>query len=67
MTVINWTLITGDESSDEEFLHTIINLWVTVCGFSFAKSIVEKYRIARRKRTAKSKGLQTKLFTDEFK
>ena len=65
--LFNWTLITGDESSDEELLHAIINLWVTVCGFSFAKSIVEKYRIATRKRTAKSKGLRTKLFTDELK
>ena len=46
--LFNWTLITGDESSDEELLHTIINLWVTMRGFSFAKSIVEKYRIARR-------------------
>ena len=65
--LFNWTLITGDESADEDILHAIIKLWVTVRGFSFAKSIVEQYRIATKKRTAKSKGLRTKLFTDEFK
>ena len=65
--LFNWTLITGDESSNEDILHAIINLWVTVRGFSFAKSIVEQYRIATKKRTAKTKGLRTKLFTDEFK
>lgn len=65
--LFNWTLITGDESADEDILHAIINLWVTIRGFSFAKSIVEQYRIATKKRTAKSKGLRPKLFTDEFK
>jgi len=62
-----WTMITGEESSNEEILHKIIRLWVIICGFSFAKSILEKYRIAAKKRTAMSKGLQTKMFTDEFK
>lgn len=62
-----WTLITGEESLNENILHEVIQLWVTIRGFSFAKSIVEKYRLATKKRTAKSKGLRTKLFSDEFK
>lgn len=62
-----WTLITGEESLKEVILYEIAQLWVTIRGFSFAKSIVEKYRVATKKRTAKSKGLRTKLFTDEFK
>ena len=60
ITPFNWTLINENESSNEDILQAIINLWVTVRGFSFAKSIVEKYRIATKKRTAKSKGLQNK-------
>lgn len=65
--LFSWTLITGEELLKENILHEMIRLWITIRGFSFAKSIVEKYRIATKKRTAKSKGLRTKLFTDEFK
>ena len=61
-----WTMITVDESHDNIF-HELIKLWITIRGFSFAKSIVEKYRLATKKRTDKTKGLRTKLFTDEFK
>jgi len=62
-----WTLITGEELLKKNILHEIIQLWVTIQGFSFVKSIVVKYRLATKKRTAKSKGLRTKLFTDKFK
>jgi len=61
-----WTMVTVDESHDNIF-HELIKLWITIRGFSFAKSIVEKYRLATKKRTDKTKGLRTKLFTDEFK
>lgn len=59
-----WTMITGEESSKEKILHEIIRLWITIHGFSFVKCILEKYRTAAKK---KIKGLQTKLFSDEFK
>ena len=59
-------MITGDESENQEVLGKIVKLWITIRGFSFAKSIVEKYRQATKKRTAKTKELRTKLFTDEF-
>jgi len=64
--LFNWTMITGDESENEEVFNEIVKLWITIRGFSFAKSIAENYRKATKKRTAKSKGLRTKLFTDEF-
>ena len=63
--LFNWTMITGGETENEEVLHEIIKLWITTSGFSFAKSIMEKYRGESKKRTAKSKGLRTRLFTDK--
>ena len=62
-----WTMITGEESLNENILYELIKLWVTIRGYSFAKSIVERYRLATKKRTEKTKGLRTKLFSDEFK
>jgi len=64
--LFNWTMITGDETENQDVLSEIIKLWVTIRGFSFAKSIAEKYCKDTKKRTAKSKGLRTKLFTDAF-
>ena len=52
-----WTMITGEESLNENILYELIKLWVTIRGFSFAKSIVERYRLATKKRTEKTKGL----------
>ena len=63
--LFNWTMITGGETENEEVLHEIIKLWITTRCFSFAKSIMEKYRGESKKRTAKSKGLRTRLFTDK--
>ena len=63
--LFGWTMITGDETENEDVLHEITKLWVTIRGFSFAKSIMEKYRAKTKKRTSKSKGFRTKLFTDK--
>ena len=63
--LFGWTMITGDETEKEDVLHEITKLWVTIRGFSFAKSIMEKYRAETKKRTSKSKGLRTRLFTDK--
>ena len=60
-------MITGEELLNEDILYELIKLWVMIQEFSFAKSIVEKYRLATIKRTDKTKGLRSKLFTDEFK
>ena len=61
--LFNWTM-TG--SDDENLLQQIIKLWVTIRGFSFAKSIMEKYKQESKKSMEKSKGLHTKLFTDQL-
>ena len=63
--LFNWTLITGDET-EKDVLLEIIKLWITTRGFSFAKSVMEQYRAESKKRTAKSKGLRTRLFTDKM-
>lgn len=51
-----WTMhITAEK---ENVLHELTKLWVTICGFSFAKSIMEKYRAETKKRTSKSIGIR---------
>ena len=62
--LFNWTMITGDETEREDVLLALIKLWVTR-GFSLAKAVMEKYRNDSKKTTTKSKGLQTRLFTDK--
>jgi len=47
--LFNWTMITGDESENQEVLGEIVKLWIKTRGFSFAKSIAEKYRQAARR------------------
>jgi len=59
-------MITGDEDEHSDILESIIKLWVTIRGHWFAKSIVEKYKQETHKSTTKSKGLRTKLFTDQL-
>ena len=61
--LFNWTM-TGAE--DEDLLQEIITLWITIRGPLFAKSVMEKYKLANKKSTEKSKGLRTRLFTDQL-
>ena len=64
--LFQWTLITGDETEKEDVLHAITSLWINIRQNSFAKSMMEKYQAETKKRTAKSKSLRTKLFTDQI-
>jgi hypothetical protein len=50
-------LMTGDldERASQELLHEIVHLWVTVRGFSFTKSWLEKYK------SSKGKGIRKEL------
>ena len=50
-----------DEESGIECLERIIMKWVTIRGFSFAKSLMELYKQRSKKSTQKSKSLRTKL------
>ena len=39
----------------------IVDLWITIRGFAFASSWVEKYKMASKKSTQKTKGIRKKL------
>ena len=57
-----WCLVGEmDEESGMECLEKIITKWVTIRGFSFAKSLMELYKQRSKKSTQKSKSLRTKL------
>ena len=51
---------------NEDLLREIIALWITIRGPSFAKSVMEKYKLADKKSSEKSKGLCTRLFTEQL-
>lgn len=50
----------GDEEKDELLLR-IVNLWVTIRGFSFARSWMEMYKQANKKGTQRAKALRKDL------
>lgn len=58
-----WCLMAVDLDYDanEEMLHKIIKLWVTIRGFSFTKSWLEKYKANQGRKGAKCKGLRKEL------
>ena len=45
-------------------LHAIVELWVTICGFSFCSGWMELYKQETQKSLQCSKGLHKALFTD---
>ena len=51
--LFNWTMTGGE---DEDVLKEIVQLWITIQGNSFAKSIMKKYKKKSKKMTSKSKG-----------
>ena len=59
-----WCLLgySGDEHG-EACLNMIVDKWVTIRGFSFARSMMEMYKQTAKKGTEKAKSLRTKLFT----
>ena len=60
-----WCMISSDadEPESNELLHMIVELYVTIQGFSFASSIVEMYKKRSKKVLQKGKGLRKELFT----
>ena len=58
----SWCLVGEmDEDSGTECLEMIVTKWVTIRGFSFAKSMMELYKQESKKSTQKSKGLRATL------
>ena len=57
-----WSISAEWEEKEEQILlWMVIDLWVTVRGFSFAKSMLEMYKQAQKKTVQKSKGVRKQL------
>ena len=56
-----WFLLSSDvdqEEANKELLLMIVDLWITIRGFSFAKSILEQYKQLHALNTSKPKALR---------
>ena len=60
-----WSLISADweESSASALLQMVIRQWVKVRGFSYASAWLEKYKVAQKQTTQKSKGVRKQLIS----
>ena len=60
-----WSLAGQDENdkSCQCCLLKLVEKWVTIRGFSFAKNLLELYKQEEKKSTGKEKSLRSKLFT----
>lgn len=60
-----WSLAGQDEydKTCECCLFKLVEKWVTIRGFSFAKNLLELYKQEEKKSTGKEKSLRSKLFT----
>ena len=56
VTSVNW-----DAVESTKLLELIVEHWITVRGFSFASSFMEKYKKSTKKTTQKSKGIRKTL------
>ena len=65
----HWCFISTDIEDGKAtiLLKMIIELHVTIRGFSFVKSFMELYKQATKKSTQKSKALRKKIYNDEAK
>ena len=66
--LFDWQLAVGlvDQSESDKCLAKIVDKWIVIRGFSFAKSMMEMYKQSSKKGTDKSKPLRSKLFTDDM-
>lgn len=60
-----WCQVTGGGESEgnKVLLNMFINLYITVRGFSFATSCVERYKMENQKLLQKGKGIRKEIFT----
>ena len=58
-----WSILSAEweEKEEQALLSMVIELWITIRGFSFARSFLEMYKQANKKSVQKSKGLRKKL------
>jgi hypothetical protein len=64
-----WCLLAAgtDDANVQMLLKMIIELYVTIRGFSFATSCVELYKQSIKKTLQKGKGIRKELFTSNIK
>ena len=63
-----WTITTAATIEDVHsftLFKMVMELYLTVRGFAFAKSCLELYKQAIKRHTAKSKGIRKDLFTSK--
>ena len=56
-----WFLLSSDidqEKANKELLLMIVDLWITIRGFSFAKSVLEQYKQLHALKISKAKALR---------
>lgn len=57
-----WTILAAEWEEEEQTLFPmVIEMWITIRGFSFSKSFLEMYKQANKTSVQKSKGLRKKL------
>ena len=56
----NWTLVSVemDDEVADKILDLIVDMWITIRGFSFASSVMEMYKIEKKQGTQKSRRLR---------
>lgn len=60
---LSWTTLAADLSEEDSFKlsRSIVRLWVTIRGFSYASTLVEQYKKTQRCSQKKKKSLRTEL------
>ena len=63
----HWSILTIEVEKEEGavLLGMMVNLFITIRGFSFSKSLMEMYKQEAKKSTQKSKSLRRKLTTQD--
>ena len=58
-----WSMLSSnwDEESSDTLFQMVVNLWLTVRGYSYTSAWIEKYKASQKKSTQKSKGIRKQL------
>ena len=60
-----WTLISQDIDNEEdaiELLTDVCDMWITIRGFSMASAWLEEYKIQKKTKVARKRGLRKDLY-----
>ena len=58
-------LLIWEENEADALLHMLVDHWVTIRGYSFASSYVERYKQKQKKTVQKSKGLRNNFLNSK--